>query len=103
MLRPAPYMRAVRRILGEAGFDMARYHEESFGSTPAEVAEDVIEHAEAAAEALDQADLVGVTFADSDKHVRVPRARLFTPLRPRWACTFRRLAAWACAAPAGLS
>ena len=70
---PPPYMRAVRRILGEAGFDMARYHEESFGSTPAEVVEDVIEHAEAAAEALDQADLVSVTFADSDKHVRVPR------------------------------
>jgi len=27
---PAPYMAAVRRILGEAGFDMQHYHEESF-------------------------------------------------------------------------
>lgn len=27
---PAPYMAAVRTILGEAGFDMAHYHEESF-------------------------------------------------------------------------
>lgn len=32
---PAPYMRAVRAMLGEAGFDMAHYHEESFGD-PAE-------------------------------------------------------------------
>jgi len=27
---PAPYMAAVRRALGEAGFDMQNYHEESF-------------------------------------------------------------------------
>jgi ferredoxin-NADP reductase len=27
---PAPYMAAVRAMLGQAGFDMARYHEESF-------------------------------------------------------------------------
>ncbi len=27
---PAPYMEAVRRILGELGYDMAGYHEESF-------------------------------------------------------------------------
>ena len=27
---PSPYMAAVRAMLGEAGFDMARYHEESF-------------------------------------------------------------------------
>ncbi|NDY91771.1 hybrid-cluster NAD(P)-dependent oxidoreductase [Ideonella livida] len=27
---PAPFMAAVRAMLGEAGFDMARYHEESF-------------------------------------------------------------------------
>ena len=27
---PAPYMAAVRAMLGEAGFDMAHYHEESF-------------------------------------------------------------------------
>jgi ferredoxin-NADP reductase len=27
---PAPYMAAVRRMLGDVGFDMANYHEESF-------------------------------------------------------------------------
>jgi len=27
---PAPYMAGVRVMLGEAGFDMARYHQESF-------------------------------------------------------------------------
>jgi ferredoxin-NADP reductase len=27
---PAPYMNAVRRMLGEVGFDMRNYHEESF-------------------------------------------------------------------------
>jgi ferredoxin-NADP reductase len=35
---PAPYMQAVRAMLGEAGFDMRRYHEESFdfATLPAE-------------------------------------------------------------------
>jgi ferredoxin-NADP reductase len=27
---PAPYMAAIRAMLGEAGFDMSRYHQESF-------------------------------------------------------------------------
>ena len=27
---PAPYMTAVRKILGDIGFDMLQYHEESF-------------------------------------------------------------------------
>jgi ferredoxin-NADP reductase len=36
---PAPYMKAVRDLLGEAGFDAAHYHEESFSfETIAEVA-----------------------------------------------------------------
>ncbi len=37
---PAPYMNAVRRMLGEVGFDMRNYHEESFSFedlAPAEV------------------------------------------------------------------
>lgn len=71
---PTPYMSAVKRILREAGFNMAHYHEESFGATPAEITEEVIENAEAAAEALlEQTDLVSVSFADSGKQVRVPR------------------------------
>jgi glycine betaine catabolism B len=34
---PAPYMAAVRRMLEEAGFDMAHYHEESFSFDAAPV------------------------------------------------------------------
>ncbi|MFD1239244.1 hybrid-cluster NAD(P)-dependent oxidoreductase, partial [Latilactobacillus sakei subsp. carnosus] len=33
---PEPYMKAVRTLLQELGFDMTRYHEESFGATPIE-------------------------------------------------------------------
>lgn len=32
---PDPFMRAVRGMLEAAGFDMARYHQESFGAPPA--------------------------------------------------------------------
>jgi ferredoxin-NADP reductase len=42
---PAPFMAAVRNILGEAGFDMSRYHEESFNfaELDAETVEEVVE------------------------------------------------------------
>lgn len=33
---PDPFMRAVRGMLESAGFDMAHYHQESFGATPVE-------------------------------------------------------------------
>lgn len=33
---PDPFMRAVRGMLEAAGFDMARYHQESFGAPPVE-------------------------------------------------------------------
>ncbi len=32
---PAPYMQAVKTMLHDAGFDMSRYHEESFGAPAA--------------------------------------------------------------------
>lgn len=71
---PTPYMDAVKRILREAGFDMAHYHEESFCETPAEIVEEVLENAEAAAEAsLEHEDLVSVSFAGSGKNISVPR------------------------------
>lgn len=35
---PEPFMRAVRGMLEAAGFDMAHYHQESFGAPPVEVA-----------------------------------------------------------------
>lgn len=31
---PEPFMRHVRDLLGDSGFDMARYHQESFGHVP---------------------------------------------------------------------
>jgi ferredoxin-NADP reductase len=40
---PTPYMNAVKRLLEVAGFDMARYHEESFGATPPEARADAVE------------------------------------------------------------
>jgi len=70
---PTPYMSAIKRLLEAAGFDMARYHEESFGATPAEARADAVEHAEQAAEAPepDLADLHQVEFTASGKSIRV--------------------------------
>ncbi|WP_407332567.1 FAD-binding oxidoreductase [Enterovibrio sp. 27052020O] len=45
---PEPYMRAVRTMLIDLGYDMSRYHEESFGATPADAIEDAEESAELA-------------------------------------------------------
>jgi ferredoxin-NADP reductase len=50
---PPPYMAAVRRILGEAGYDMARYHEESFSFESLPVTEQI------AADPLHLADETG--------------------------------------------
>lgn len=70
---PTPYMNAVKRLLEAAGFDMSRYHEESFGATPPEARADAVEHAEQAADApeLDLADLHEVEFTASGKSIRV--------------------------------
>lgn len=71
---PAPYMKAVKTLLQARGFDMKRYHEESFGATPIEVVEEAIEQAEVAqaeAEAFDQTDLLRVEFAHSGKSIQI--------------------------------
>ncbi|MCU1749282.1 glycine-betaine demethylase subunit GbcB [Pseudomonas sp. 6D_7.1_Bac1] len=70
---PTPYMHAVKRLLEAAGFDMSRYHEESFGATPPEARADAVEHAEQAADApqIDVADLHQVEFTASGKSIRV--------------------------------
>jgi ferredoxin-NADP reductase len=70
---PTPYMNAVKRLLENAGFDMKRYHEESFGATPPEARADAEEHAEQAADApeVDAADLHQVEFTSSGKSIRV--------------------------------
>lgn len=51
---PEPFMRAVREILRATGFDMARYHQESFAAPMAEAVEAEIESTieEAAADAV---------------------------------------------------
>ncbi|MEO9273733.1 hybrid-cluster NAD(P)-dependent oxidoreductase [Marinomonas sp. 5E14-1] len=46
---PELYMKAVRSMLQELGFDMSRYHEESFGETPEKNVELAEKHAEEAA------------------------------------------------------
>ncbi len=71
---PTPYMNAIKAILMANGFDMSRYHEESFGATPVEVTEDVLEQleqAEQAAEDVQLEDLIQVEFAGSGKSVRI--------------------------------
>ncbi len=70
---PTPYMNAVKRLLEANGFDMKRYHEESFGATPAEDKAEAIVHAEQAADAPapDAADLNQVEFTATGKSIRV--------------------------------
>lgn len=71
---PEPYMRAVRDMLKFLGFDMARYHEESFGEIPAAAEEQAIEQADVAQEeheALEASDLHSVEFTESGKSVRI--------------------------------
>lgn len=71
---PTPYMKAVRRMLEQAGFDMTHYHEESFGATPETIEEQAVQDAEAAAEeadALQVSDLYQVEFAKTGKSVRI--------------------------------
>ncbi|WP_286790539.1 MULTISPECIES: hybrid-cluster NAD(P)-dependent oxidoreductase [unclassified Pseudomonas] len=70
---PTPYMNAVKTMLRELGYDMARYHEESFGATPADVKEEVLEQAGLAADTppVPLADQCEVLFAGSGMSVRV--------------------------------
>ncbi len=71
---PTPYMNAVRNMLQEAGFDMERYHEESFGATPEPVKEQAQQDAEQAAEvaeAIPRSDLLQVFFASTGKSVQI--------------------------------
>jgi ferredoxin-NADP reductase len=70
---PTPYMSAVKRLLEANGFNMAQYHEESFGATPPQARADAVEHAEQAADApqVDVAELHQVEFTDTGKSIRV--------------------------------
>lgn len=71
---PTPYMRAIRKLLVENGFDMSFYHEESFGATPEPVAQEAIEQAEIAvreAEEIKDADTFTLKFTESGMSVQV--------------------------------
>jgi ferredoxin-NADP reductase len=70
---PTPYMQAVKRLLEQSGFDMRRYHEESFGATPADARADAVEQAEQAADApeVPASELHQVEFVDTGKSIRV--------------------------------
>ncbi|WP_027855053.1 FAD-binding oxidoreductase [Marinobacterium litorale] len=71
---PTPYMKAIRRMLEDAGFDMKHYHEESFGATPETVEEQAVQDAEQAAEDLDAiaaSDMFNVEFSKTGKSVRI--------------------------------
>lgn len=63
---PAPFMQAVRDILNIAGFDMARYHEESF-QEPIRTEADVPVYDEVVPDEAEWAELV---FAESGRSVR---------------------------------
>ena len=67
---PAPYMAAVRRGLGELGYDMARYHEESFDFA-ALSAEEIVPALKAEAELAAEPVAVNykVEFAKSQKTI----------------------------------
>lgn len=71
---PTPYMNAVKQLLESKGFDMSRYHEESFGEAPSGVVENALEQAETAqaeADSITQADMVRVEFTNNGKSVQV--------------------------------
>jgi len=71
---PTPYMRAVKGMLVELGFNMEHYHEEVFGSTPESVEEQAVQDAEIAAEeadALTASDLIEVVFTESGKQASI--------------------------------
>lgn len=70
---PTPYMSAVKRLLEVNGFDMSRYHEESFGATPPADRADAVVQAVQAAEApeVDASELHQVEFSNAGKSIRV--------------------------------
>lgn len=69
---PEPYMRAVKAMLQALGFDMDRYHEESFGEVPVKDVKQAEKHADAAElENQQPKEMVTVNFTDAGKEVQV--------------------------------
>ncbi|MCX4026743.1 hybrid-cluster NAD(P)-dependent oxidoreductase [Endozoicomonas sp. SM1973] len=65
---PGPYMAAVQQMLQEVGFDMSRYHEESFITTPEENPEDAANYVEVT---YDESELITVEFAATGKTAEI--------------------------------
>jgi ferredoxin-NADP reductase len=69
---PTPYMNAVKNMLEVLGFDMANYHEESFGAPPEEAKIDAEQQAEIAAnEVADPDSMLEVEFSSTGKSVKI--------------------------------
>jgi ferredoxin-NADP reductase len=69
---PTPYMNAVKNMLEGLGFDMANYHEESFGAPPEEAKIDAEQQAEIAAnEVADPDSMLEVEFSSTGKSVKI--------------------------------
>lgn len=69
---PEPYMKAIKSMLQDAGYDMDRYHEESFGATPVKDVELAEKHADAAEiENQLSKEMVQVSFTDTGTQVSV--------------------------------
>lgn len=69
---PDPYMKAVRNMLTDLGYDMEHYHEESFGSTPVKDAKLAERHAdEAEIEEMLPKEMVSLRIPESDIQIPV--------------------------------
>jgi len=71
---PAAYMSAVKALLQDNGFDMSRYHEESFAATPEDIEQDAIDQAETALseeQALNPDEMMEITFSSTGKSIQV--------------------------------
>ncbi|QDQ81533.1 FAD-binding oxidoreductase [Paraburkholderia megapolitana] len=67
---PAPYMKAVRDLLGDAGFDRAHYHEESFSfETLTQSAPEVLVEEHAASPTEQGTQTFTVSFARSNREI----------------------------------
>lgn len=63
---PEPFMRGVREMLKSAGFDMGRYHEESFQPAAAPAAEEIAVRAGAGDEGEVQAAKIAFTMSGKE-------------------------------------
>ncbi|MBB5044655.1 hybrid-cluster NAD(P)-dependent oxidoreductase [Shinella fusca] len=69
---PEPFMRGVRDMLKVCGFDMARYHEESFQPSSAPAPEEIAIRAGAGEQAVDADAVATVTFTMAGKDAPCP-------------------------------